>query len=181
MNNPTWEQLIQQCKTQQIFLCSTSQASPSESPYQSYQIYGTCATEIEMDILTGQHEVKRMDIIEDTGDSTNPLIDIGQCEGAIVMALGYYTQEYIVRGDKGETLTNRTWNYYVPGPKDIPEEFRIKFPANNPNPVGVLKSKAVSEPPCCLTLSIPFAMRRAAASAIKEVDSSINPWFPISK
>lgn len=42
---------------------------------------------------------------------------------------------------EGELLNCRTWNYTPPGVKDIPADFRVKFPANNPNPEGVLKSK----------------------------------------
>lgn len=38
-------------------------------------------------------------------------------------------------------MTDRTWNYKLPGPKDIPVNFRIMFPKNNPNPSGVLQSK----------------------------------------
>lgn len=57
------------------------------------------------------------------------------------IGIGYYTTEEIVFDDQGQLLSNRTWNYRVPGPKDIPVDFRIKFPKNNPNPVGVLKSK----------------------------------------
>lgn len=143
MSNPTWEALIAECQKENIFLCATSQYSPKESPYQEYHIYGICATEVEVDVLTGQHLVTRMDVLEDTGDSINPLLDIGQVEGAVVMALGYYTMEDVIRDEKGAILTNRTWNYYVPGPKDIPIDFRIKFPENNPNPVGVLKSKGM--------------------------------------
>lgn len=55
--------------------------------------------------------------------------------------MGYYTSEEMIFDDEGKLLTSRTWNYKPPGAKDIPVNFRIKFPENNPNPLGILKSK----------------------------------------
>ena len=52
---------------------------------QEYPIYGTCTLELEVDILTGKHEISRVDILEDVGQSMSPLIDIGQLEGAFIM------------------------------------------------------------------------------------------------
>ena len=109
-----------------------------------YSVYASCAVEVEVDILTGQHLVNRVDLIEDTGISLSPKIDIGQIEGAFIMGLGYFTTEKIVFNYEGKILTNNTWTYYVPGAKDIPVKFNVKLPKNNPNPVGVLQSKGNS-------------------------------------
>ena len=94
-----------------------------------------------MDILTGQHIVSRVDLLEDVGQSMSPLVDIGQIEGAFIMGLGYYTTEEIIHNYEGKILTDRTWNYRPPGAKDIPVDFRVRLKKNNPNPAGVLHSK----------------------------------------
>lgn len=102
-----------------------------------------CATEVEVDILTGVHQINRVDLLEDTGDSMSPCIDIGQIEGAYIMGLGFWTTEKTVYNSEGRILTDRTWNYKIPCALDIPIDFRVKFPKDNPNPNGVLHSKGI--------------------------------------
>lgn len=43
-----------------------------------YSVYGVCIAEVELDVLTGNHLVTRVDLIEDTGRSISPEIDVGQ-------------------------------------------------------------------------------------------------------
>lgn len=45
---------------------------------QDYTVYGVCAIEVELDVLTGTHQLRRADLIEDTGISISPDIDVGQ-------------------------------------------------------------------------------------------------------
>lgn len=115
------------------------------------------------------------------------------------MGIGFWTTEELVYNADGELLTNRTSNYKVPGALDIPIDFRVKMPKNNPNPVGVLGSKgkinskkqisftiiyiniASGEPPLCLAVSIPLAIRHAVASARRDADPTVNQWYMISK
>lgn len=47
----------------------------------NYFVYGGAVSEVEIDCLTGDHQVIRTDIIMDLGSSLNPAIDIGQIEG----------------------------------------------------------------------------------------------------
>lgn len=98
-------------------------------------------SEVEVDVLTGVYQITRVDILEDTGSSTSPLIDIGQIEGAFIMGVGLWTTEETIFTSEGRLLTNRTWTYKVPCAQDIPIDFRVKMPKNNPNPAGVLFSK----------------------------------------
>ncbi|KAK2160249.1 hypothetical protein LSH36_137g03000 [Paralvinella palmiformis] len=61
-----------------------------------YYTSGAACSEVEVDIITGQHVVRRVDIVMDVGKSLNPAIDIGQIEGAFlqflsITCLSYYT------------------------------------------------------------------------------------------
>ena len=48
----------------------------------------------------------RADIVEDTGSSLSPAVDIGQIEGAFVMGLGLWTSEEVKHDPaSGEILT----------------------------------------------------------------------------
>ena len=44
----------------------------------NYFSFGAAVSEVEIDCLTGDHNVLRTDIVMDVGDSLNPAIDIGQ-------------------------------------------------------------------------------------------------------
>ncbi|KAF2897493.1 hypothetical protein ILUMI_08680, partial [Ignelater luminosus] len=178
MDNPSWKELVKECQLQYTELEASHMYNPHD-PVQTYAVYGVCATEIEVDILTGIHQVVRVDLLEDTGDSMSPLIDIGQVEGAFMMGLGFWTTEKPVFDHEGRILTDRTWNYKIPGALDIPVDFRVKFPKDNPNPNGILHSKATAEPPLCLSCSVPIAIRQAVASARKEADANAPKWYPI--
>jgi len=68
---------------------------------------------VEIDVLTGQHIIRRVDLMEDAGVSLNPELDVGQVEGAFMMGVGYWTSEDLVYDPKTGILTNdRTWVCY---------------------------------------------------------------------
>ena len=68
-------------------------------------MYGTAVTEVELDVLTGQHVVLRSDLMMDIGRSINPELDIGQIEGAFVQGMGLYTSEEIMLNKNGKRFT----------------------------------------------------------------------------
>jgi xanthine dehydrogenase/oxidase len=135
-----WSQLVEKAFEKDVDLSASYMYKSAD--VKEYNVYGASCCEVEVDILTGNLLIKRVDITEDVGESMNPGIDIGQIEGAFVMGLGYFLTEKLVHNEEtGELLTNRTWNYKIPGAKDIPIDFRINFLRNSSNPFGVLRSK----------------------------------------
>ncbi|KAI5646263.1 molybdopterin-binding domain of aldehyde dehydrogenase domain-containing protein [Phthorimaea operculella] len=178
LNDPTFEQLINLAYSRGINLQTSFFATPADQTI--YRTGGVAFTEVELDILTGEHEILRVDLIEDCGVSTNPESDIGQIEGAFVMGIGYWTHEHQIYDRKtGELLTDRTWYYHVPLAKDIPIDFRVQLRRNSYNPLGTLGAKAVSEPPMCLAISVAFALREAIASSRADSGKRANEYFNV--
>lgn len=62
-----------------------------------YCVYGVACAEVEIDCLTGDHNVLKVDIVMDIGDSLNPAVDIGQIEGAFIQGYG---NKYLKRDSK---------------------------------------------------------------------------------
>ena len=63
-----------------------------------------------MDILTGEKTVRRVDLMEDTGSSISPNVDVGQIEGAFVMGIGLWLSEELkYDSGSGRLLTRDTW------------------------------------------------------------------------
>ncbi|XP_066997187.2 xanthine dehydrogenase [Anabrus simplex] len=165
LKNPTWKELVAEAYKESVNL-SASYMFTAKDDVKPYNIWGVTIAEIEVDILTGQQQILRVDLLEDVGVSLSPEVDVGQVEGAFVMGLGYWLMELLVYNpDNGELLTNRTWTYKPPGAKDIPIDFRTYFRRNSTNPTGVLRSKATGEPSLCMSSVIFFALRNALDSA----------------
>ncbi|XP_065883616.1 xanthine dehydrogenase-like isoform X2 [Dysidea avara] len=172
MNNPTWKDLITRCQTDGVDLSARTMVNLKTKDPFAYNIYGVNCTEVEIDVLTGEIEILRSDILFDCGQSINPEIDIGQVEGAYIMGLGYWlTEKCSYDEDSGEILTHNTWEYKPPECKDIPIDFRVELLKNAPNPVGILSSKACGEPPMCMSSSILFAVKKAIVAARADINN----------
>jgi CO/xanthine dehydrogenase Mo-binding subunit len=55
------------------------------------------AIQVEIDILTGEMEILRVDIMYDGGIPLNPAIDLGQIEGSFVQGIGMMHNENYIR------------------------------------------------------------------------------------
>ncbi|XP_072944523.1 uncharacterized protein [Epargyreus clarus] len=179
MNKPTWQEVVKTAFDDGINLQVSSMMSPLDNLV-GYNVYGVCAVEIEMDVLTGNHLIHRVDLLEDTGKSLSPEVDVGQVEGAFIMGLGLWTTERLIYSPDGELLTNNTWTYKPPSAQDIPIDFRVTFKRNSSNPFGVLRSKATGEPALVLAVAITFALHEAIEEARKEYGYKDDKWIDVA-
>lgn len=134
----------------------------------NYFTYGAACSEVEIDCLTGDHQVIRTDIVMDLGSSLNPAIDIGQIEGGFMQGYGLFTLEEMVYSTTGTMFSRGPGVYKLPGFADIPGEFNVALLKGAPNPRAVYSSKAVGEPPLFLASSIFFAIKEAIQAARKD-------------
>jgi xanthine dehydrogenase/oxidase len=78
-------------------------------------------------VLTGQCTILRSDLLVDAGQPVNPLIDLGQAQGAFVQGLGYVLTEEVLFDPDGRLLTDGTWEYKPPCSHTIPVDFRVSL------------------------------------------------------
>ncbi len=160
-----------------------------------YFTYAIGVSEVEIDVLTGEHTILQSDILFDVGKSLNPLIDIGQVEGGFVQGVGYVTSEELLiqRGTEvakfgypdGAIYSYGTWKYKPPQSKSIPLRFNVELLDNSGktlehagprlDPTAVKSSKGIGEPPLVVANSVFFAIRQAVAAARK--DRGHDSWF----
>lgn len=126
-----------------------------------YFAYGMSVSEVEIDVLTGQHKLLRTDIIHDVGDSLNEGLDIGQIEGGFVQGMGWVTTEELKWDKNGNLLTHSPDTYKIPTVNDIPIDFRVELLKDVPNEGTIRRSKAVGEPPFMHAFSVWLAIKDA--------------------
>ncbi|WZY75274.1 hypothetical protein YC2023_021658 [Brassica napus] len=167
----TWESLISQAYQQSINMSVSNVYTPDISTGY-YLNYGVAASEVEVNILTGETTILRTDIIYDCGRSLNPAVDLGQIEGAFVQGLGFFMlEEYLMNSD-GLIVTDSTWTYKIPTVDTIPRQFNVEILNSGHHKNRVLSSKASGEPPLLLAASVHCAVR----AAVKEAKKQIQTW-----
>ncbi|WP_355662202.1 xanthine dehydrogenase molybdopterin binding subunit [Halomonas salifodinae] len=130
-----------------------------------YYAHGAAVSEVEVDTLSGEYQVTRVDILHDVGDSLNPAIDIGQVEGAFIQGMGWMTSEELKWNDAGRLVSDGPATYKIPAFGDLPPVMNVKLLEGHPNSqASIYRSKAVGEPPFMLGISVWSALRDALAS-----------------
>jgi CO/xanthine dehydrogenase Mo-binding subunit len=113
------------------------------NPFNQYS-YGTQVVELELDEITGEVKVQRVDAFYDAGRILNPLGAKKQVEGAVVMGLGYaLTEEFIMRN--GIPINGNLTNYLIPTIVDAPTKVECTF-VGRPIPFGELGARGIAEP-----------------------------------
>ena len=164
-----WEELIRTANLNRISLSSHAfYATPGINfdrniekgkPF-AYHVYGTAIIEVTLDCLRGIYKIDSVKVVHDFGNSFNPVVDLGQAEGAIVQGLGWMTIEEVMHDKKGKLLTDSLSTYKVPDIYFTPE-IEVEFLENSENPMGIFKSKAIGEPPLMYGIGGYFAILNA--------------------
>eukprot|EP00178_Gracilaria_changii_P000157 TRINITY_DN1012_c0_g1_i1.p1 TRINITY_DN1012_c0_g1~~TRINITY_DN1012_c0_g1_i1.p1 ORF type:complete len:1382 (+),score=195.51 TRINITY_DN1012_c0_g1_i1:175-4320(+) len=195
--NTTWEDAVKQAWVNRVSLFETgfyrtpgvdnidlTKTGSSGRPF-SYFTNGSAVSEVEIDVLTGEMNVIRTDIVMDVGRPLNPAIDVGQIEGAFVQGLGWCTMEEFVRGSKkehvwlkeGKVFTLGPGTYKLPAFGDVPQDFRVRVLGKRSEEGSICSSKAIGEPPLFLAASVFFAIRDAISSSRRQ--NGLHSWFSL--
>ena len=130
-----------------------------------YYVFGASVSEVLIDVFTGEYKVLRVDILHDVGRSLNPAIDMGQIEGGFIQGMGWLTTEELAWNDEGTLLSHNPSTYKIPTAGDIPAIFNARLLSGVRNMEETpFYSKAVGEPPLCLSVSVWSALRHAISS-----------------
>ena len=151
-----------------------------------YFNYCVAVSEVEIDVLTGESEVLRADLVYDAGRSLDSVLDFGQIEGGFIQGLGNVSTEEVYLGSDGRFIPDGTWNYKPPFSQTIPIDLRVallQYVRNDhatDTPMdhyGIQSSKSTGEPPLVLANSVYFAIRHAVAAA--RADLGHTDWFEL--
>ncbi len=134
-----------------------------------YFAYGAAVAEVEIDTLTGENRMRRVDILHDVGRSLNPAIDLGQIEGGFIQGAGWLTTEELVWDDSGRLRTHAGSTYKIPTAGDRPREMTVKLFERGVNSEDtIFRSKAVGEPPLMLANAVHAALTDAVNALAPE-------------
>ncbi|KAF2836185.1 hypothetical protein M501DRAFT_996895 [Patellaria atrata CBS 101060] len=147
----------------------------TQKPMYYYFTQGVGISEVELDLLTGDHTVLRTDIMMDVGQSINPALDYGQIEGAFVQGQGLFTLEETLWTRDGALATQGPGTYKIPGFADIPQQFNVCMLRHDGDGQqltwkhlrSIQSSKGIGEPPLFLGATVFFALREAVRAARK--------------
>jgi len=168
----SWQQIVAAAVAAGVDLTAAATHEPPEGG--TFPITCSALSVVEIDVLTGECQVLRVDIFYDCGISLNPAVDAGQVEGCFIQAMGFMLTEELVRSKADSRLINNgSWEYKPPTALDIPIKFNTTLiKSENTLPGNVMGSKASGEPGYLLANSVFFAVKNAIYASRVEAGHS---------
>jgi len=131
------------------------------SPKTNAYSFGVNFAEVEVNMKTGEVEVKGIWAIHDSGKIMNPTLAQGQVFGGVCMGIAYaLLEELIYDSNTGRILNNNLLDYKIPTIMDVPP-IHITF-VETEEPSSAYGVKSLGEPPI---LSTAPAVRNAILNA----------------
>jgi xanthine dehydrogenase large subunit len=165
----TWDAVVQAAFMQRVKLSEQAQyvtprihfdkTTMQGHPF-AYHVFGMAVIEATVDCLRGTYSIDTVRAVHDFGQSFNPLVDVGQAEGAIAQGIGWMTMEEVIYSNGGRLLTDALSTYKIPDAHSTPH-IEVRFLADSVNPMGLMNSKAVGEPPFMYGIGAYFALMNA--------------------
>ncbi|MBL7783171.1 MAG: molybdopterin-dependent oxidoreductase [Saprospiraceae bacterium] len=166
----SWTALVQQAFVQRINLSAKGHYATPQIHFDkttgkghpfAYHVYGTALTVCTVDCLRGTYSIDLVEVVHDYGNSLNPGIDLGQCEGGIVQGIGWMTMEEVAYNTEGRLLSNALSTYKIPDIYAVPHALHVHALETEGAELAIFKSKAVGEPPLMYGIGAFFALRNA--------------------
>lgn len=129
--------------------------------------FGSYVAVVEIDMDTGDIEVRKLVAVDDCGVVVSPLIVEGQALGSILQGLGQAMYEEVIHDEQGQPLTASLLTYAVPSSTELTEI--VLASTVTPNPNGPLGAKGAGEAGC---IGTPPAVVNAIIDALQGCDVS---------
>jgi carbon-monoxide dehydrogenase large subunit len=117
--------------------------------------YGVCVCVVEVELETGEVNVRQIVMVDDCGVRINPMLVHGQVVGAMVQGLGEALFERLVFDERGQPLNPSMVHYDLPHASDIPpialDELTTPAPSNPLGAKGVGEAGAIGLPPAIVS------------------------------
>tara|TARA_R110002110_G_scaffold376568_1_gene586466 strand:+ start:39581 stop:41917 length:2337 start_codon:yes stop_codon:yes gene_type:complete len=130
--------------------------SVSHTPAAATFPNGCHICEIEIDPDTGIPEIQRYTVVDDFGDTINPLLIEGQVHGGVVQGVGQALHEHtIYDAESGQLISGSFMDYRMPRAGDVPQfDFSMRNEKCTTNPLGIKgtgEAGAIGAPPAAIS------------------------------
>jgi carbon-monoxide dehydrogenase large subunit len=105
--------------------------------------FGVHVAVVEVDVETGEVELRRLVAVDDAGTLINPLVAEGQVQGGVATGVSQALYESFVYDEDGNPLTNTFLGYAFPSAADLPAWETIEM--ETPTPANPLGAKGIGE------------------------------------